>query len=80
MKIKDHVDLKRLEIYGYRYQENLIYPTYRKVIYRGNQRVVIEIVVMNRSIFVNRNALFSKIYLPFLKDLFLMQYIENKDK
>ncbi len=78
MKIKDHVDLKKLEAYGYRYQENLLYPTYRKVVYLGRQKFVIEILVMNRVIFVNRCFAFSKSYLPFFKDLFLIHYIETK--
>ena len=53
LRIRKSVDLKVLEEYHYFYQENLIFPTYRKVIKQGKGSVVIEIVVETRCLFIN---------------------------
>lgn len=70
MKIRKNIDLKILENYNYKYEENLLYPTYRKVI-RVNkiQRIVIEILVKDRTIFMNRNSKIKKDNLKWLNDL-----------
>ena len=46
MKIRNNIDLIILENYRYKYEENLIFPTYKKVIrVNKNQRIIIEILI-----------------------------------
>lgn len=76
MKIKDTISLVELEKFGYRYQENLLFPTYRKVIQRGRSKIVIEILVMDRTVFINRNKNITKKGLYFFKDLITSKFLE----
>lgn len=70
MKIRNNVDLDILKNYRYRYEENLLYPTYKKVIrVTKTQRIVIEILVENRTIFINKNSKIKKDHLRYLNDL-----------
>ena len=43
--IRENIDLKILEYYRYHYQENLLFPTYKKVIKSGLRQIVIEILI-----------------------------------
>lgn len=56
MKIRSDIDLKELENFNYHYEENLFFPSYKKRIKQGNSVVHIEILVLNRTIFVNQNV------------------------
>lgn len=69
MKIKRNVYLGDLERFGYEYQENLIYPTYKKVIRQGNYNIVIEILLLDRTIFINKNKKIKSNQLRYLEDL-----------
>lgn len=76
MRIKNNLYLKELEKFRYRYEENLIYPTYKKVIQRGANKVIIEILIQDRTIFVNRNKYIKKKHLKYIKDLINAKLIE----
>lgn len=76
MKIRQNIDLDELEKFGYRYQENLIFPTYRKVIQCGKRKTIIEILVLDRTVFINRRKVHSSDNLLFIKDLKLANFLE----
>ena len=69
MKIRNDVDLSILERFGYKYQENLIYPTYRRFIKQYNTKIIIEILVLDRTFFLNRNKNIKSTQLKYLEDL-----------
>lgn len=69
MKVRYNMNFSELEKLGYRYQLNLIFPTYRKVIYSGKCKIVIEILLLDRTIFINRSKVIKKENYRFLKDL-----------
>lgn len=75
MKIKDNIYLKELEAFRFRYEENLIFPTYRKVIYSGKCKVIIEILVKSRVIYINKDINIKKEYLKYIKDLKLAGFL-----
>lgn len=77
MKIKDNIYLKELEKFRYKYQENLIYPTYRKVFKSGTSNIVVEILVLNRIIFVNKNKNIKKSHLKYIVELERANLIEK---
>ena len=82
MKIKKNVYLGDLERFGYKYEPNLIYPTYKKVIKQGNYNIVIEILLLDRTIFVNKNKKIRSNHLRHLEDLKQQDFIliEESDK
>ncbi len=70
MKIRNNIDLIILENYRYKYEENLIFPTYKKVIrVNKNQRIIIEILIKDRTIFINKNSKIKRDHLKYLNDL-----------
>lgn len=70
MKIRKNIDLNILKNYRYKYEENLLYPTYKKVIrINKTQRIVIEILVEDRTIFINKNKKIKDNHLRYLNDL-----------
>lgn len=69
IRIREDIDLKILEYYRYHYQENLLFPTYKKVIKSGLRQIVIEILISNREVFINKNAKIKKSEYRFLHDL-----------
>lgn len=70
MKIRKNVDLDMLKNYRYKYEENLLYPTYKKVIRISKaQRIIIEILVEDRTVFINKNSKIKKDHLRYLNDL-----------
>lgn len=75
MKIKDNICLKELEAFRFRYEENLIFPTYRKVIYSGKRKIIIEILVKSRVIYINRDMSIKNDYLRYIKDLKLAGFL-----
>lgn len=76
MKIRKNIDLTQLEKFGYRYQENLIFPTYRKVIQSGKTKTIIEILVLDRTVFINRKQVPLGDNFSFIKDLKLSDFLE----
>lgn len=70
MKIRNNIDLIILENYRYKYEENLIFPTYKRVIrVNKNQRIIIEILIKDRTIFINKNSKIKRDHLKYLNDL-----------
>ncbi len=69
IRIREGIDLKILEYYRYQYQENLLFPTYKKVIKTGLRQIVIEILISSREVFINKNAKIKKSEYRFLHDL-----------
>lgn len=70
MKIRSNINLSILENYRYKYEKNLLYPTYKKVIrVTKTQRIVIEILVENRTVFINKNKKIKDNHLRYLNDL-----------
>ena len=69
VKIKNSAYLKELEAFGYRYEENLLFPTYRKVFCRCKNKVVIEILIENRIIYINKSVLFRNEHMKYINDL-----------
>lgn len=77
MRLRKGISLEKLEQFGYHYQENLIFPTYRKVIQSGRRKIIIEILVADRTIFINRRKVeFVRDGIYFLKDLELSNFLE----
>lgn len=79
MKIKKNICLDDLSRFGYKYQENLIYPTYKKAIRQGNSNIIIEILVLDRTIFVNKNKMIKSNHLRYLEDLKRHDFILIED-
>jgi len=77
LKIKDNIDLCELCKFNYRYESNLIFPTYKKVCKSGSSKIVIEILVFNRRIFINRSKDIKKKQLKFIGDLILAKFVEK---
>lgn len=70
MKIRSSVNLKRLEDFNYQYQHNLIYPTYKKVVRINKKtRAVIEVLVDDRTIFINKSKRITKPQMKWIHDL-----------
>lgn len=80
MKIKSNIYLKELENFRYKYQENLIYPTYKKVFKCGKSNIIIEIVIQNRTIFINRNKKLKKSHLKYIEELKRANLIEKEEE
>lgn len=70
MKIRNNINLNILENHRYKYEENLLYPTYKKVIrVNKTQRIIIEILEKDRTIFINKNSKIKRDHLKYLNDL-----------
>lgn len=80
MKIKKDIYLGELEKYRYKYQENLIYPTYKKIFKCGKINIIIEIVIQNRTIFINHNEKIKKSHLKYIEELKRANLIEQEKK
>lgn len=77
MKIRKDVRIDILENYGYHYELNLAFPTYKKVKEYGSGYIVIEIVIMNREIFINKSKCITKKNILFINDLIRNNLIEK---
>ncbi len=69
MKLRNHVFFEDLEKYGYQYKENIIYPTYQKKKTFGNKTIRIDILLMNRTIYINKSSKITNKEKKYLKDL-----------
>lgn len=78
MRIKKSFDLSVLEEYRYHYEENLLYPTYKKVIIVGNGTIVIEIPILTREIYINRNRHITEKQKKYIQDLEKGELLEEK--
>lgn len=77
MKIRKDVDLNILKNYGYEYNHNLIYPSYKKIMTYGNTTVIIEIYIHNRIITVNNTKIINKRNINYIKDLIYDNLIDK---
>ncbi|MCI8445778.1 MAG: hypothetical protein HFG15_04985 [Bacilli bacterium] len=77
MKIRKDIYLKQLEIYGYQYVDNLVYPSYQKRLSYGNKVVIIDIFVKDRVIAINGNRSINKKNDHFIRELKLANFIES---
>lgn len=77
MKVKENIDLCELHKFNYRYESNLIFPTYKKVCKSGNSKVIIEILIFNRHIFINKSKNIQRNQLKFINDLILAKFVEK---
>ena len=86
MKIKKNINLKDLEKLGYNYQENLIYPTYKKIIKQNKSTIIIEILILDKTTYINKNKKITNTQLKYIEDLkysnlIVIENIDNiKDK
>lgn len=77
MKIRKDIHLEKLEEFGYRYSENLAYPTYRKIRSFGNSAIVIDILILNRTIYINKSDRITERNINFISDLIRANIIEK---
>lgn len=78
MKIRKSISLEILESFGYRYEPNLFFPTYQKIKRYGSSTVKIEILIKNRTIFINKNNHITKKNINFIKDLINYNLVDNE--
>ncbi len=48
MKIKSGVPIDYLKDYGFHYEPNLIFPTFKKIIFYNNKPAIIEVLITNQ--------------------------------
>lgn len=77
MRIRKDIYLKELENYGYHYEENLFYPTYQKKRRYGNKTITIDILILNRKIFINKSDYITKKNINFVRDLIVNNLVEK---
>lgn len=77
MKIRNGVPIDYLEEYGYHYEANLTYPTYQKLIEYGNLPIVIDVMIKNRVIYINKSPVITKRNMHFIKDLINNNLVEK---
>lgn len=77
MKIRENINLKVLEDYGYCYEENLVYPIYQKKTTYGNKIVTIDIFINDRTITINESKTINKSKTIFIYDLITCNMIEK---
>lgn len=80
MKIRKEVYLEKLEDYGYQYKENLFYPTYQKRRSFGNGTILLEILVYNRTIYINKSPHITEKNKRYLLDLIEDHLVEPEKK
>ncbi len=69
MKLRRNINFEVLEYFGYTYEPNLIYPTYTKRISYSNKTITIDILLLNRMIFINKSKYITKRNVQFVSDL-----------
>ncbi|MEE0699151.1 MAG: hypothetical protein U0M66_00890 [Bacilli bacterium] len=77
MKLRKSVSIDSLEEYGYRYESNLIYPTYQKIINYGNRAIIIDVMIKNRMVYVNKSPVITKRNVHFIRDLIINNLVEK---
>ena len=78
MKIRKDIRLDDLEQYGYRYSENTALPTYRKTKVFGNSLITIDILIANRTIYINKSDKITERNNLFIQDLIKANFIEKQ--
>lgn len=78
MKIRKHIPLNSLENFGYHYESNLFFPTYQKIKRYGNSIIKVEILISNRTIFINKSKNINKKNIKFIKDLINYNLVDSE--
>lgn len=78
MKIRKSIPLENLKNFGYHYESNLFFPTYQKIKRYGNSTVKIEILIKNRTIFINKSNHITKKNINFIKYLINYNLVDNE--
>lgn len=77
MKLRRNVNFEVLEYFGYIYEPDLIYPTYTKRLSYSNKTIIIDILLLNRTIFINKSKYITKKNIQFISDLIKENLIED---
>lgn len=77
MKIRKDIRLEELERFGYQYSENAALPTYRKTKVFGNSLITIDILIANKTIYINKNGRITERNNLFIQDLIRANFIEK---
>lgn len=77
MRVRKDIYLEILEKYGYSYECKLAFPTYKKITTYGNKTIIIEILVQNRNIYINKSNIINKKNEKFILDLIIDNLIEK---
>lgn len=77
MKLSRVVNFEVLEYFGYHYEPYLIFPTYQKVIPFGNRVITIDILIKDRTIFINKSKNITKRNMYFINDLIKENLVEE---
>lgn len=77
MKIRKDIHLDMLKEYGYQYENNLIYPSYQKIISYGNSAITIDIFIKDRVIAINKSKVINKKNINHIWDLVINDLIEK---
>ncbi len=77
MKIRKGIWLDVLEFFGYNYEPYLLFPTYQKKIIYGNSVITIDILIKDRTIFINKSKHITKRNISFINDLIVANLVEN---
>ncbi len=76
MKLSRLVNFEVLEYFGYHYEPNLIYPTYQKKVIYGNKVITIDVLLLDRTIFINKSKHITKRNIQFINDLIKENLVE----
>lgn len=77
MKLSRLVNFEALEYFGYTYEPNLIYPTYTKKIPYGNKIITVDVLLLDRTIFINKSKNITKKNIHFINDLINENLVEE---
>lgn len=77
MKFSRFVNIEVLEYFGYHYEPYLIYPTYQKILTYGNKTIIIDILINDRTVFINKSRHITKNNIHFINDLIKENLIED---
>lgn len=77
MKLSRIANFDVLEYFGYTYEPNLIYPTYTKRIQYSNKTIIIDVLLLDRTIFINKSSKITKNNIQFINDLIKENLVEE---
>lgn len=77
MKLSRIANFDVLEYFGYHYEPNLIYPTYQKRVVYGNKVIIIDVLLLDRTIFINKSKHITKKNIKFINDLISENLVED---
>lgn len=77
MKLRKNVHFDILEYFGYNYESYLLYPTYQKRVQYSNKTYIIDILIKDRTIFINKSKHITKRNILFINDLIKENLVEK---